>query len=77
MAAPDAAADVTVDCRQGDLASLLMGSCDLEGLLRLGAATADDGEKAMKLARLLHWGRSRGSTPTIEQIISAPPHLLK
>lgn len=57
VAAPDAAADVTVDCRQGDLASLLMGSCDLEGLLRLGAASADDGEKAMELARLLHWGQ--------------------
>ena len=25
--------------------------------LRLGAASADDGEKAMELARLLHWGQ--------------------
>ena len=57
IGAPDAAADVTVDCRQGDLASLLMGSCGLEGLLRLGAASADDGEKAAELARLLHWGQ--------------------
>ena len=57
VAAPDAATDVIVDCRQGDLASLLMGSCGLEGLLRLGAASADDGEKAMELARLLHWGQ--------------------
>ena len=31
--------------------------CGLEGLLRLGAASADDGEKAMELARLLHWGQ--------------------
>ena len=43
MADADAAADVTVTCRQGDLASLLMGSCQLEGMLRLGAASADNG----------------------------------
>ena len=52
-----AAADVTVTCRQGDLASLLMGSCGLEALLRLGAATADNDEKARELARLLHYGQ--------------------
>ena len=40
VADADAAADVTVTCRQGDLASLLMGSCQLEGMLRLGAASA-------------------------------------
>lgn len=55
MAAPDAAADVTVTCRQGELTSLLMGSCELESLLRLGAAEADDPGKARELARLLHW----------------------
>ena len=54
-AAPDAAADVTVTCRQGELTSLLMGSCELESLLRLGAAEADDPGKARELARLLHW----------------------
>ena len=54
VAAADAAADVTVTCRQGELTSLLMGSCDLEGLLRLGAAGADDPDGARELARLLH-----------------------
>ena len=53
----DAAADVTVTCRQGDLASLLMGSCQLEGMLRLGAASADNGEAAQQLSRLLHYGQ--------------------
>ena len=57
MAAADAAADVTVTCRQGELTSLLMGSCDLEGLLRLGAAQTDDPDRAQELARLLHWGQ--------------------
>ena len=56
-AAPDAAADVTVTCRQGELTSLLMGSCELEGLLRLGAAGTDDPDRAQELARLLHWGQ--------------------
>lgn len=46
-------ADVTVICRQGDLAALLMGSCGLAALLRLGAASADDAEKARQLAQLL------------------------
>ena len=57
VAAADAAADVTVTCRQGELTSLLMGSCDLEGLLRLGAAQTDDPDRAQELARLLHWGQ--------------------
>ena len=52
-----AAADVTVTCRQGDLASLLMGSCQLEGMLRLGAASADNGEAAQQLSRLLHYAQ--------------------
>ena len=56
-AVADAAADVTVTCRQGDLASLLMGSCQLEGMLRLGAASADNGEAAQQLSRLLHYGQ--------------------
>ena len=43
--------------RQGDLASLLMGSCQLEGMLRLGAASADNGEAAQQLSRLLHYGQ--------------------
>ena len=33
----EALAEVTVTCRQGDLASLLMASCGLEGMVRLGA----------------------------------------
>lgn len=49
MAAPDAVPEVTVTCPQGELTSLLMGSCGLEGLLRLGAAQADDAEKAQEL----------------------------
>ena len=57
VADADAAADVTVTCRQGDLASLLMGSCQLEGMLRLGAASADNGEAAQQLSRLLHYGQ--------------------
>ena len=57
VADADAAADVTVTCRQGDLAALLMGSCQLEGMLRLGAASADNGEAAQELARLLHYGQ--------------------
>ena len=55
--AADSAADVTVTCRQGDLASLLMGSCELEAMLRLGAASADNDAKARELARLLHYGQ--------------------
>lgn len=57
VAAADSTADVTVTCRQGDLASLLMGSCELEAMLRLGAATADDGAKVQELAHLLHYGQ--------------------
>ena len=57
IAAADSAADVTVSCRQGDLASLLMGSCELEAMLRLGAATANDDTKAQELAQLLHYGQ--------------------
>ena len=48
---------MTVTCRQGDLASLLMGSCQLEGMLRLGAASADNGEAAQQLSQLLHYGQ--------------------
>lgn len=33
----EAPAEVTVTCRQGDLASLLMASCGLESMVRLGA----------------------------------------
>ncbi len=54
VAGEDVPADVTVTCRQGDLASLLMGSAELPALLRLGAARADDGEKARVLGYLLH-----------------------
>ena len=57
VAAADSAADVTVTCRQGDLASLLMGSCELEAMLRLGAVTVDDNAQAQELARLLHCGQ--------------------
>ena len=57
VAAADSTADVTVTCRQGDLASLLMGSCELESMLRLGAVTVDDGTRAQELARLLHYGQ--------------------
>ena len=57
VAAADSAADVTVTCRQGDLASLLMGSCELEAMLRLGAVSVDDGAKVQELARLLHYGQ--------------------
>ena len=56
-AAADSAVDVTVTCRQGDLASLLMGSCELEAMLRLGAATTDDDAKVRELAQLLHYGQ--------------------
>lgn len=38
--------------RAGDLASLLMGSCELEGMVRLGAVSAYG--KAQELSRLLH-----------------------
>ena len=57
VAAADSAADITVTCRQGDLASLLMGSCELEAMLRLGAVTVDDNAQALELARLLHCGQ--------------------
>lgn len=50
----DTPVDVTVTCRQGDLASLLMGSAELPALLRLGAARADDEGKARELGYLLH-----------------------
>ena len=53
-AVAEGTADVTVICRQGDLAALLMGSCGLTALLRLGAASADDAEKARQLAQLLY-----------------------
>ena len=55
--AADRAADVTVTCRQGDLTSLLMNSCELEAMLRLGAVAADDSAKAQELAHLLHYGQ--------------------
>lgn len=42
------------DLPAGDLAALLMGSCGLAALLRLGAASADDAEKARQLAQLLY-----------------------
>lgn len=51
----DACADVTVTCRQGDLASLLMGSCELAGMLRLGAVQVSNVAKAQELSRLLHY----------------------
>ena len=57
VAAAGSTANVTVACRQGDLASLLMGSCELEAMLRLGAVTVDDNAKALELARLLHCGQ--------------------
>ena len=53
-AVAEGTADVTVICRQGDLAALLMGSCGLTALLRLCAASADDAEKARQLAQLLY-----------------------
>lgn len=52
--APAETAEVTVTCRQGDLASLLMGSCELEAMVRLGTVTADDAGKLPRLNRLLH-----------------------
>ena len=57
VAAAGSTANVTVTCRQGDLASLLMGSCELEAMLRLGAVTVDDNAKAQELAHLLHCGQ--------------------
>ena len=57
MAAADSTADITVTCRQGNLASLLMGSCELEAMLRLGAVTVDDNAQAQELAHLLHYGQ--------------------
>ena len=48
------AADVTVTCGQGDLASLLMGSCELAGMIRLGAVSVNNEAKAQELSRLLH-----------------------
>ena len=57
MAPAGAAADVTVTCGQGSLASLLMGSCGLEGMVRLGAVTVSDEAGAQTLARLLHCGQ--------------------
>ena len=50
----DAAADVTVACGQGDLASLFMGSCELAGMIRLGAVSVSDDARAQELSRLLH-----------------------
>ena len=54
VAGADAPAEVTVTCRQGDLASLLMGSCQLMAMVRLGAMKVDRAEKARELERLLH-----------------------
>ena len=54
IAKDGAAADVTVTCRQGDLASLLMGSCELAGMIRLGAVSVNNEAKAQELSRLLH-----------------------
>ena len=48
------AADVTVMCGQGDLASLLMGSCELAGMIRLGAVSVNNEANARELSRLLH-----------------------
>lgn len=54
VAEDGAAADVTVTCGQGDLASLFMGSCELAGMLRLGAVSVSDEARAQELSRLLH-----------------------
>lgn len=48
------ATDVTVTCGQGDLASLFMGSCELAGMIRLGAVSVNNEAKARELSRLLH-----------------------
>ena len=54
VAEDGAAADVTVTCGQGDLASLFMGSCELAGMLRLGAISVSDEAKARELSQMLH-----------------------
>ena len=54
LAAAEAAIDVTVSCRQGDLASLLMGSCELMAMVRLGAVQVNNIAKARELGHLLH-----------------------
>ena len=54
LAAAEAAVDVTVSCRQGDLASLLMGSCELMAMVRLGAVQVNNMAKARELGHLLH-----------------------
>ena len=51
----EAPAEVTVTCRQGDLASLLMASCGLEGMVRLGAVAVAG--PWQQLAQLLHYGQ--------------------
>lgn len=51
----EAPAEVTVTCRQGDLASLLMASCGLEGMVRLGAVAVTG--PWQQLAQLLHYGQ--------------------
>ena len=51
----EAPAEVTVTCRQGDLASLLMASCGLESMVRLGAVAVTG--PWQQLAQLLHYGQ--------------------
>lgn len=55
--AEDNAADVTVACGQGDLASLFMGSCELAGRIRLGAVSVSGEARAQEFSRLLHCGQ--------------------
>lgn len=50
----EAPAEVTVTCRQGDLASLLMASCGLEGMVRLEPSPSPALAAA---AQLLHYGQ--------------------
>ena len=42
-------------CRQGELASRLMASCGLEGMVRLGAVAVTG--PWQQLAQLLHYGQ--------------------
>lgn len=51
----EAPAEVTVTCRQGDLASLLMASCGLESMVRWEPSPSP--ALGQQLAQLLHYGQ--------------------
>nr|WP_315019819.1 GNAT family N-acetyltransferase [uncultured Aminipila sp.] len=55
IADKDVSADVTLHCKEGDLASLLLGSCNLSSMVRLGTIKISNSTFTEQLDQLLHY----------------------